>query len=226
MNRKKASLKHVLEQFLDPEEQLANSAHTLGPKQIAELDQFFLTGEEFGFSSYKDCFCGFALFNSFSAHVTKRNKDTFLKTVWDMFYDYRKKTDWHNWRGQFSPGGGALFFEGFLKYELCLAGTVPSFQSMGALDSEWFDTNTAFLAAAKRYSNQSTYELFIHQFALSLADITKKEAPSLGSFQEMIRNEDQETIIKVLASLACLEAQDFDKIKLSLIPDGEIEVWD
>jgi len=42
----------------------------------------------------------------------------------------------------------------------------------------------------------------------------------------MIRNEDQETTINVLAFLACLEAQDFGKINLSLIPDGEIEVWD
>ena len=220
------SLKYVLEQFLDPEEQLSNSNFTLDSKQIAELNQFFLTNEEFDFSSYEDCFCGFTLFDSFSAHVTERNKDAFLKTVWDMFYDYRDKTDWHNWRGQFFPGGGALFFEGFLKYELCLAEAEPSFQNISAVYSEWFDTTTAFLAAAKRYSNQTTYELFIHQFAQNLADITKKKAPSLGSVQEMIRNEDQETIIKLLASLACLKTQDFDKIDLSMIPNGDIEVWD
>ena len=174
----------------------------------------------------KNIFCGFGLFYAFSAHVTKENKDKFLKTVWDMFYDYRDKTDWHNWHGQFSPGGGALFAEGFLKYELDLAEDEPYFDNVRNYDSDWFDTTTAFLAAVKQFSRQSTYELFIHQFAQNLADITKKKAPSLGSVQEMIRNEDQETIIKSLASLAGLSTQDFDKLSLSLIPDGDIEVWD
>jgi len=218
--------KHVLEIFLDPDENLSLKKLVLNHRQLKQLNQFFLSGRRFDFSSYEDCFCGFSLFDSFSANVTEQNKDSFLKTVWEMFHDYRDKTDWHNWIGQFSPGGGELFFEGFLKYELCLAGAEPSFQNISAVDSEWFDTTTAFLAAAKRYSNQTTYELFIHQFAQNLADITKKKAPSLGSVQEMIRNEDQETIIKSLASLAGLSTQDFDKLSLSLIPDGDIEVWD
>lgn len=179
----------------------------------------------FDFSQYEDCFCGFSLFDSFSDYVTEQNKDAFLRTVWNMFYDYRKKTDWHNWRGQFNPGRGALFFEGFLKYELCLAGHEPCFNAITAIDHEWFDTTKEFLAAAKRYSNKRAYELFIHQFARNLADITNMEVPSLGSIQKMIGNGNQETIAHVLASLACLEAKDFDKIGLSLIPDGEIEIW-
>ena len=226
INREKANLKHVLELFLYPEDDLSTIDITLDKTQVNELNQFFMDGEEFDFSSYQKSFCGFGLFYAFSAHVTEQNKDPFLQTVWDMFYDYRDKTDWHQWRGQFSPGGGALFAEGFLKYELYLAEDEPYFDNIRNYDSDWFDTTTAFLAAAKLFSNQTNYELFIYHFANHLADITKKEAPSLGSVQEMIRNEDQETIINVLASLACLEAQDFDKINLSLIPDGDIEVWD
>jgi hypothetical protein len=216
-------LKHVLEQFLDPEEDKWSTL-TLEAKQIAELEQFFLTGREFDFSQYKDCFCGFSLFNNFSDYVTEQNKDAFLRTVWNMFYDYRKKTDWHNWNGQFLPGGGALFFEGFLKYELCLAGHEPCFDDITAIDHNWFDTTTEFLAAAKRYSNKRAYELFIHQFARNLADTTNMEVPSLGSIQKMIRNGNQETIVHALASLACLGAKDFDKINLGLIPDGKIEL--
>ena len=62
--------------------------------------------------------------------------------------------------------------------EVLLDNLVNPLRSIG------FDTTIALLAAAKRYSNQTTYELFIHQFALNLANITKKEAPSLGSVQE------------------------------------------
>lgn len=226
MNGEKPNLKHVLELFLSPKDDLSNVDIKLDQAQVIKLNRFFIDSEEFDFSSYEDCFCGFTLFHSFSSHVTKENKDMFLKAVWDMFYDYRAKTGWHNWSGQFSPGGGALFAEGFLKYELCLAGTKPSFENMGAYDSEWFDTTTAFLAAVKRFSSQSTYGLFIHQFAQNLAKIMKKEAPSLGYVQAMTEKEDQETIIKSLASLAGLSTQDFDKLGLSLIPDGDIEVWD
>ena len=216
-------MKHVLEEFLDPEED-GCSTLPLEAKQIAELEKFFLSGKEFDFSQYEDSFCGFSLFFSFSDYVTEQNKDAFLRTVWNMFDDYRKKYNWHQWSGRFYPGGGALFFEGFLKYELCLAGHEPCFNSMCDIDPNWFDTTTEFLAAAKRYSNKRAYELFIHQFARNLADITNMEVPSLGSIQKMIRNGNQETIVHLLASLACLEAKDFDNIILSEIPHGEIEV--
>lgn len=218
--------KHVLELFLYPEDDLSTVDITLDKTQVNELNQFFTGGEEFDFKSYQNSFCGFGLFYAFSAHVTEQNKDPFLKTVWDMFSDYIDKTDWHPWRGQFSPGGGELFAEGYLKYGLYLAEDEPYFDNIINYDSDWFDTTTAFLATVKRVSSQSTYGLFIYQFALNLADITKKEAPSLDTIKDLIRNEDQETIINVLASLACLEAQDFEKISLSLIPYGDIEVRD
>ena len=218
--------KHVLELFLCPKDDLSNVDIKLEQSQVIRLNQFFISNEEFDFSSYQNIFCGFGLFYAFSAHVTKENKDVFLKTVWDMFYDYRDKTGWHNWHGQFSPGGGALFAEGFLKYELDLAEDEPYFDNVRNYDSDWFDTTTAFLAAVKQFSRQSTYELFIYQFADHLAGITKKEAPSLNSIKAMTRKEDQKIIIKSLASLAGLSTQDFDKLSLSLIPDGDIEVWD
>lgn len=217
--------KHILEIFLDTDENLIFLKNrVLNHRQIDELNQFFFDVRPFDFNSFKDCFCGFTLFDSFSSHVTDQNKNAFLQTVWNMFYDYRDKTGWHNWKGQFSPGGGALFAEGFLKYELCLAGTEPSFENMDAYDTEWFDTTTAFLAAVKGFSSQSTYGLFIYLFADQLAGITKKESPPLDLVQAMTKKEDQESIIDLLASLASLSTQDFDKLSLSLIPDGDIEV--
>lgn len=93
-------------------------------------------------------------------------------------------------------------------------------------DHEWFDKTTAFLAAVKQFSSQSTYELFIHQFAGHLADTTKKEAPSLSFIKAMTRTEDQKTIINSLASLEDLSTQDFEKIALSSIPEGYIEALD
>lgn len=158
--------------------------------------------------------------------MTELNKDGFLQTVWKMFYDYRDKTGWHNWRGQFNPNGGPLFGEGFLKYELHLVGNEPSFHNLSAYDSEWFGTTTAFLAAVQRYSNQTTYDLFMYQFSHKLADVMKKEAPSHSFVQEMMRKDCLETTINFLASLADLSKQDFDKLNLTLLPDGTIEVLD
>jgi len=222
---------HVLDTFLATEQNSFLFENlSISKKKIKELERFFAEGGKFEFfgrfDNHENYYCGFALFNTFAPFVSNQTKEYFLKTVWDMFADYPCKYNdyWHPWHGSFSPGGGALFAEGFLKYEIYLAEDEPYFDNIRNYDSDWFDTTTAFLAAVKQFSSQSTYGLFIYQFANHLAGITKKETPSLSSIKALTRKEDQKTIINLLASLANLSTQDFEKIALSWIPDGDIIV--
>lgn len=114
--------KHIIEYFLDPEENLSNKNVVLNKLQVDKLNEFFSSDLDFEFRKYNDCFCGFTLFFSFKPFVNKESKNSFLKTVWDMFIDYREKTYWHNWRGICEAPEDNLFAEGFLKLELGLIG--------------------------------------------------------------------------------------------------------
>ena len=70
----------VLEIFLDPDQNISMENLVLKRQELNE-SIVFLSGRPFDFSSYQDCFCGFALFDSFAPHVNERNRDPFLKIV-------------------------------------------------------------------------------------------------------------------------------------------------
>ena len=77
-------------------------------------------------SHKKYAFDGFAFFDAFIELVDESEVDSFLKITWFMFSDYRSKTDWHPWYGQFDPLSGEprdarrcqLFRRGFVCHEL------------------------------------------------------------------------------------------------------------
>lgn len=50
--------KHIIEYFLDPEENLSNKNVVLNKLQVDKLNEFFSSDLDFEFRKCNDCFCG------------------------------------------------------------------------------------------------------------------------------------------------------------------------